>query len=194
MGKLNLGSCYHTGLAYALAYDANGETELCGKLFTNLESGIDGCAIAALETHRRQFNPDRDIKLFIVALKPVKIITGLEKNEDYKLETNAGCDNCGIEDRVYGDKLCANCAENDICDECDEECCSSCCEHSNIDCDDINCQCYEEDDTCSECDGPIDDCFCDDGYQDEFFAEMIIGTFKTMNAFARARWIKAQIK
>ena len=72
--EINLGGCYHDGVVYSLAYDANGEIELCDKTFTTLNTGIDGGAEAALLEHRKNFDPHRDVPRFIIALKPTSII------------------------------------------------------------------------------------------------------------------------
>lgn len=79
-----LGGCYHDDVVYSLGYDANGVVELSGGTFTSLDTGFDGGAKAALHRHRQNYDPTRDIKLFIVALKPVKVIIGKE-DEAYGL-------------------------------------------------------------------------------------------------------------
>lgn len=145
---LHLGDCYHSGLAYALGYHANDELELDAKLFTNLDTGLDGNAMAALLDHRRHFDPSRDVERFIVALKPVKIIM----NE-----------------------------EDDTCDDC--------CERLD------DCYCYVSSPLKTRTDSkednqkePFHTC------EDEFCEEFVVDTFEPMNAFARARWLKAKKK
>ena len=163
--KVTLGDCYHTGLAYALGYDANGEVELCGKVFTNLNTGGDS-AMKALSEHRQQFNPHRDIKRFIVALKPVKIITGLEDNEDDEICRECGegyCDCCC--DDEYDDEYCGNCNSHNCC--CDDD-------------DD-----YDEDGYCNQCMEICTDCTCNNKNEADI---------TPLNAFARARWLKSQEK
>lgn len=181
--EVTLGGCYHTGLAYALGYDVNGEVELCEKLFTNCNIGLGGGAMAALMKHRQEFDPSRDVEQFIVALKPVKIMIGREENEDYELGDNAGCDNCGVNDRVDGEVWCQDCIDDDICSGCDEQR-DDCC------CDDY------DDEYCGNCNSH--ECLCNDddwdGFNDtdEFDQENVADTFSPMNAFTRARWLKAQ--
>jgi len=80
-----LGGCYHDGLAYSLGYDACGVVELSGETFTNLNSGLDGGAEAALRRHRQNYDPNCDVERFIVALKPVKVIRGRRDGESYGL-------------------------------------------------------------------------------------------------------------
>ncbi len=82
-----LGGCYHDGVAYSLGYDANGKVELCGETFTSLDTGIDGGALAALRRHRQNYDPSRDVKCFIVALKPVRVVSGrMEDGDDDAIE------------------------------------------------------------------------------------------------------------
>lgn len=70
-----LGGCYRDGVAYSLGYrTSEGVIELCGEVFTSLDSGIDGGALAALRRHRQNFDPGRDVKRIIVALRPVRVI------------------------------------------------------------------------------------------------------------------------
>lgn len=166
--RLVLGGCYHSGLAYSLAYDANGETELTGETFTNLNAGIGNGAMGALTRHRQNFPSNGDTPRFIVALKPVKVILGREEDEEYKLPQTEEyvdsdtCSKCGIS---Y-DLGC-------FCDTCDE------CGYYFDDC-----GCHEDD-----CYGE-DGCWCDDELDDEFISD----TFSSMNAFDRARWIAAKEK
>lgn len=122
-----LSGCYHTGLTYSLGYYVHGEVELVGETFTNLNTGLDGGAMASLLEHRQQFDPMRDIEQFIVELKPVKIIPGREEGEDYKLDEDL-CDTCleEIDDCIREDDYdwCPACGElkdECICDEFDQE-------------------------------------------------------------------------
>lgn len=125
--KCILGNCYQTGLAYSLAYETNnGEIELVGETFTNLNTGLNGGAVEALRKYNENFNSARDVPRFIVALKLVNVT--------------------------------------------DHDC--------------------FDDDTCDGCGEQYDDCNCDD--IDEFDQKNIIDTFRPMNAFARARWLKIQ--
>lgn len=190
-----LSSCYHTGSAYALGYDVNGKVELDSNTFTTLDSGINGGVMAALMEHRRQFNPNRDVKRFIVVLKPVEIISGLEEDEDYKLEDNAGCDKCGIDDRVSGCFWCQDCIDEDadICSVCGygyEDCyCDEDCDDDNYDDEYYNeygCNCVlnDSDDFCDMCSRRFNN-FDDDN---------VSVTFGPLSAFARARWLKSQGK
>lgn len=239
----HLGGCYHTGLAYALGYDANGELELCSKLFTTLDSGIDGGALSALNKHRRLFCPDRDVEQFIVEMKPVKILHRVPESP-YGLDNTPGCCHCEEKadencccheyDESEGD-WCKECGyytdtlryqpsllchcprpEDDTClacnspllscccddeTECDEECCTSCSCDTDNEIGDICGACDEEieyctcdDDVCLGCEELFDNCSCDDGYEDELCQELVSETFQPMNAFARARWMRAQQK
>ncbi len=174
--EVYLGGCYHSGLAYALGYYASGEIELDEEIFTN----INGGAREALKEHRRDFDPSRDVKRFIVALKPVEVIMDEEENEYDEFDDNAGCDSCGENDRIEGENLCEFCLEDETYDNCDEECCSSCD------------YCSDKEDDCCLCEDCVyeDTCYCEDELCDEFVAD----TFEPMNAFARARWLKAQRK
>lgn len=191
-GELHLGGCYHTGLAYALGYDANGELELCSKLFTTLDSGIDGGARAALDKHRRLFCPNRDVEQFIVSLQPVEILHQVPESPD-DIDSAPGCSHC--EEKADEDCCCHNY------DECDEECCTSfSCGDDNED--DFCLACHEyidyctcdDGETCLGCEELFDNCSCDDGYEDELCQELVSETFQPMNAFARARWMRAQQK
>ena len=103
---VKLGDCYHDRVAYAIGYFVgNHRIELANKLFTTLNSGINGGVEAELD---RIANDSSDtlfgVNLFAVALKPTHIFD------------NAGCDCCGINDRVRGAKYCINCRlDPDIC-------------------------------------------------------------------------------
>jgi hypothetical protein len=174
--EITLGGCYHSGLAYALGYDANGEVELCSKLFTNFNTGLNGGAVAAQMEHRKQFDPNRDIKRFIVALKPVKILTGIPDGENYKLEDkshdtcgNSGvCEYCEIDECADGELWCQDCIDEDTCGSCDERY------------DDCECEFCDYEDGCG-C-----DCVCDTKVVEDH--EVVP---PPLNAFARARWIKS---
>jgi hypothetical protein len=195
--RIVLGGCYHSGLAYSLAYDANGEIELAGRTFTNLSTGLDGGAMGALNQHRRDFDPDRDVPCFIVALKPVKVILGREDGEDYKLPDTIACDSCKKEQLVKEDETCVECVDEDIFDECCYSLDECICGEQCSECHSFDCVC----DTCPDCGWLYEDCTCD-GYDrcrdggcrcDEFFEEFIADA-PPMNAFDRARWNKANKK
>lgn len=166
-GDISLGGCYHTGLAYSLAYDAHGKIELTGKTFTNLDAGLDGGAMGALREHRQNFDPSKDVPYFIVALKPVDVIFDPMDDETYEQWNNNGyCNNCG-----------------EICTDCN--------------CDNTDPVAILKDDDDTDChiefvivakSAQIEletDCDCD-----EFDQEFISDTFRPMNAFDRARWLK----
>ena len=84
------------------------------------------------------------------------------------------CCSCG-NDLANNEDLCQYCLE-DQCDFCGE---------------------FEEDCTCDDDDDDVEDycgkegCWCD---TDEFDKENVADTFRPMNAFARARWLKAKNK
>lgn len=171
--------CYHSGLAYVLGYDANGEVELDSKLFTNFNTGLNGGAVAAQMAHRQQFDPNCDIKRFIVALKPVQILTGIPDGDDYQLENNVWCDLCCINDREEGEKWCEDCLD-DCCHDCGDEA-------GYCDCEDA----YEDD--CNKY-----GCYCDTN-DNEDFCDMCSKRFNqdetpvsSLNAFARARHLKSK--
>jgi|GEM_PF-3813627 len=115
-------------------------------------------------------------------------------------DENAGCDLCGCNDRVEGELWCEGCLE-DNCYECEQpwdDC--TCNEDADDDCihcglDPETCGCWDEsdddgcdDDYCPGC-GNYQYCGCDE-FDDEFIAD----TFRSMNAFARARWLKENRK
>ena len=172
--ELSLGGCYHNRVAYSLGYDANGYIELCGPTYTDLKSGDYGGAMTALLDHRRQFDPNRDVEQFVVALKPVEIILGREEDEDYKIGNTAMCDDYCYDDEDIDDDdcYCINCGL-------DPETCG-CWDHDDDECSD--------EDYCPDFVIIINSC-CD-----EFDKENVAGTFHPMNAFARARWLKIQGK
>jgi len=124
----SLGGCYHDGVAYSLAYDANGVVELDGKTFTNLSSGLDGGVAAALRRHRQEFDPGRDIPRFIVALRPVKAIEwraasdtrgyGLPPGPEGKCELCRANGFAGKSCRRCGKRLCGGCSFDGVCDLC----------------------------------------------------------------------------
>lgn len=174
-----LGGCYHDGLAYSLAYDAHGTVELSGKTFTNLNTGLNGGAKAALLEHRRKFDPSRDIKQFIVALKPVEIISGLEDGECYKLLEDDICQRCDhargickIHDHEERQKDCLcdwSSDDDDYCGDCglsvcrcDDSFCADCGElQENCVCDE-ECVCYGNNCICNDCLSEDDDYDNDD--------------------------------
>ncbi|KKN91228.1 hypothetical protein LCGC14_0220960 [marine sediment metagenome] len=191
--EITLGSCYHTGLAYSLAYDAHGMVELSGKTFTNLDTGVDGGAMAALKEYQRNLNPDRDVPFFIVALKPVKIYRppDLDVCDDcFKWKKDCACDEndttnsgCNCLDGNCDDDCCENCGE--LYEHCQGLCLDNydpCDECGSSDCD---CWVYQES-YCQNC-GLVDyKCFCPDGCRcnNEVVAP-------PLNAFDRARFLKA---
>ena len=79
----------------------------------------------------------------------------------------------------YRDENCSGGYGDDCCEECGEQYCD-CCEdayNNNVD------------DLCSIC--CRSDCLCDE-YGDDLDDENVDQTFRPMNAFARARWLKAR--
>lgn len=166
--KIKLGDCYHTGKAYCLGY-RNGhgeEIELDKKLFTGLDGGIEGGAKAALKRHPEEF-PMRDIPRFIVELSAVRIID----------EDTSNCDE--DDDNFDDDGYCNECGEIFIDCECEDICdIDGCwCNDRHLDNTEI-CECGYHD----------EDCCCD---TDEFDYENVDQTFRPMNAFARAQWLKS---
>ncbi len=191
--KIVLGSCYHMGLVYSLAYDANGETELRGETFTNLRNGFDGGAMAALKKHRRNFDPSRDVPLFIVSLKPVKIILGRDKDEAYRLSTGIPvCNRCEINDQVDDNEWCQECIDReDMCLDCGclfEDSCG-CWDEDDEDCNEYGCYCDLNDssDFCDMCSCRFDD----EDDEDEYDYE-VHSTLGPLNPFTRARRLKEQ--
>lgn len=246
MKEITLGGCYHTGMVYALGYDANGVVELDDKIFTNFDTGLNGGAVAALNDHRKRFDADRDLKRFIVALKPIKIMDEQDETTKCKrchilpcAEKQMFCETC-IYDTMCcrcfaeynncdcGDYTCRGCddrKENAVCNKCccDGRDCLSCHKHMRNDqcleceqtiencfcdyeddedfCDDEDCEYDEEqEDTCAWCGEYHFECQCQYDNKrpcdcgDEFCKEFVSESFKSMNAFARARWIRAQEK
>ena len=213
--KVKLGGCYHDGKAYCLGYrnGHDGEVELDAKLFTGLSKGVEGGAEAALRSHRENYDPSADIPRFIVELVAVRII-----DED---TGNAGCDSCGTQDREDGQTECLDClADDEDCEcgshpddcSCDEESdmgeyCFDCgendddclCHEDEGDCircglDHTTCGCWDEDGYCNECQEICTDCEClatSGGCMADFDDENVDQTFRPMNAFARARWLRA---
>lgn len=166
--NVTLGGCYHSGFAYCLGYDANGKTELCDKLFTNLDSGSGGGALAELYRYREKFDPDQDVPRFIVRLRPVRILHRDLENPKELEDTPECCTSCEQNDRSDEDELCNDCIETDTCEECYER--SS------------DCTCDEEYDDGLSC------CICG-GKDCEY--ECVPYISEHMNAFDRARWNKA---
>lgn len=93
------------------------------------------------------------------------------------------------------DEYCEGCDE--LCDDCLCDCCVECDKLYN------DCICNDDDDCCEECSQSHDDCLrcsecdcCDcqviKTSLNEFDQENVADTFRPMNAFARARWLKAQ--
>ncbi len=197
-----LGDCYHTGLAYSLAYDAGGRIELSGKIFTNLDVDFDGGAMNALQDHRKKFVSGRDVPHFIVALKPVKIIMGKKEDRPYRLPYsdpygNAGCDCCGTDDRIPGEKLCQDCLKEDTCYSCGRTLDDCLCEFCD-NCDETLGDCLCE--RCGSCDTIIDpeklcpNCGCDDDCRENISLEDHEVVTPPLNAFYRARHLKIQGK
>lgn len=116
--EVTLGGCYHTGLAYSLGYypsDNNDEIELSGETFTNFNTGLNGGARAALLEHRKNFDPSRDLPRFIVALKPVEIISPPNEHDCCSAEDDDDiCGDCG---NYFEDCIC--CCEDCYDDPCD---------------------------------------------------------------------------
>ena len=171
-----LGGRYHDGVVYATGYAVDdGAIELDDKLFTTFDTGISGGVAGELDRLRANFNPSNDIRRFAVALKTVKII-----------------------DDKYDDSYCGNCDQNG--NNC--TCLSAiavwpvCCQNWE------DCPCDDDEDYCDECGSDYDDCECEyccgeegclcnpnnDNLNEEFASD----TFRPMNAFTRARWIKAR--
>lgn len=212
--QVKLGGCYHTGKAYCLGYrnGHDGEVELDTKIFTGLNGGVESGAESALNRHREKFDCTADIPRFIVELAAVRII-----DENTNVDTHVGPDIC---DQCLNSVEHCVCCENfkihvDFCscDETsddDEDC--KCGSHSDdCNCDgalddvddycfdcgerDEDCLCYEDDDDCIRCGMDSDTCGCWDegGCMDtsDLDDENVDKTFRPMNAFARARWLKA---
>jgi len=198
--EVTLGGCYHTGLTYALGYDANGEIELDSKLFTNLDTGLDGGAMEALVQHRNGFDPNRDVEKFIVALKPVKVIARVTYGRSPEPEDDCNCETYGVKDGEGNPVLCNDCAKEMTCEICGnyDDCDCFCSECGGIIEDDCSCD-YDEDDclgcgldpnNCGGC-GDSDECDeCLDELSAEFDNELVSDTFRTMNPFERARYVK----
>lgn len=185
--EICLGGCYHSGCAWGIGYYAHGKTiELLDNIFTTFNSGFNGGVVAELKKIHAKFNPLRDVPKFAVALKPVRIV----KLDDEEVWTdNARCDKCGCCDRADG-KLCR--VEKDLryCDDC---------LRYGINPETRDCWDYDdEDDRYDSAISIIDDDCCPGcgNYQycdcDEFDVEFVADTFRSMNAFARARWLKTR--
>lgn len=100
------------------------------------------------------------------------------------------CERCGDRERFGNDTLCLRCVDNDLCEKCLER-------YDNCACgvdEDYDCLCSTEDDVCSRCYELHEDCECGGCTKcsDEFDEEFVCSTFRSMNAFDRARWIRAQ--
>lgn len=75
------------------------------------------------------------------------------------------------------------CCNNDLCQKCLDDSCSECGEvDGQCCCEDMCDECY----CCGE-----EECLCD---TDELDKENVADSFHPMNAFARARWLRAQQK
>ncbi len=188
--NVKLGGCYHTGKAYCLGY-RNGhgeEVELDDQLFTCLDGGIEGGAEAALKRHTKEF-PQRDVPRFIVELAAVKIIDEDTRNDDY-------CSDCGRDGCICDESFCCDCGElqeectcGEVCVDCGEELepnkcyCDCCCDDEDC----LHCGLYPL--TCGCWDNSLEGgCMGDDDLDDE----NVDKTFRPMNAFTRARWLKAR--
>jgi len=185
---IQMGGCYHSGVAWGIGYYAGGRCiELHDKIFTTFDSGINGGVAAELRKMRENHDPSRDVPKFAIALKPVRIV---ELDGDGEDTGNAGCDQCGCCDRVDGKLLCEDCLDT-YCPECEQPwedclCNNDECIHCGLDPD--TCGCWDEsDDEDDDDDDDCPGCGCDK-FDDEFIAD----TFRSMNAFARARWLKAR--
>lgn len=109
----------------------------------------------------------------------IGVIDGNALFHGEEITDNAGCDSCGIHDRIEGEKLCQDCLDDDICD-----------------------------DDCFECGGNPETCGCwnddndydydnYDDYDDDYSNEIDCAcntevVTPPLNAFARARYLKAQ--
>jgi len=215
--KVKLGGCYHSGRAYCLGYRTNhNEIELDDKLFTCLDNRIEGGAQAALKRHPSEF-PQLDVPRFIVELAAVRII-GEDTENTYcdgccNLYGNCTCENmcenchgfdCVCDDDDDDEDIYDNCL---TC--CEKNSCCICNEDDDLDDDDClrcgmdstTCGCWDEDGYCTQCQEICTDCDClatsggcmgdPDIDTDEFDDENVYQTFRPMNAFARARWLKA---
>jgi len=218
--NVKLGGCYHTGRAYCLGYrttqelgsDGDGsEIELDTEIFTCLDSGLLGGARAALKKHREGFDSSKDIPRFIVELAAVRIID--------EVIGGVECNGCGTRDVEDGQDKCLDClpeedcecgshpddcncdgalddVDDDYCDDCDKfEC--ICDESFCCDCGEQQeeCTCDDDDDDCIRCGLDPDTCGCwDEGgcmNTSDLDDENVNQTFRPMNAFARAHWLKA---
>lgn len=203
--KVKLGGCYHTGRAYCLGYrTSHEEIELANELFTCLEGGFKGGAKTALNECKENFDHTKDIPRFIVELAAVKII-------DEDCECGSHPDDCSCNDESGVIEYCLECGEDDIdclchedegdcircgldyttcgcwdddgyCSECGEICTDCDCEDANVFCDECGLP-LDQDDECND----IDACTCDSDLDDENVDQ----TFRPMNPFVRARWLKA---
>ena len=100
------------------------------------------------------------------------------------------CKLCKEREQLEDDIWCLSCVSNDICEKCLER-------YDNCACgvdEDYDCLCSEEDDVCSRCCELHEDCDCGGCTKcsDEFDEEFVCSTFRSMNAFDRARWIRTQ--
>ena len=118
-----------------------------------------------------------------------------DENED---SGNAGCDMCGINDRAPGSKFCDECIE-EMCPDCEELLEDCCCEDGDDEdycfgCDNYQyCDCNDDDDwlDCEKCGGSYETCECEDICgQPGCWCDPEVAT-PPLNAFARARWLKA---
>jgi len=118
MCRIKLGECYHDGVAYAIGYNNGfGTIELEDKIFTTFDTGIDGGVLGELNRINANFDRSRDLPKFVVALKPVHIITDIQ-NDDIAFDitydesiNNAKCDNYGLNNGEDSRKEPNNCRE-----------------------------------------------------------------------------------
>lgn len=161
--KVKLGGCYHTGKAYCLGYrnSCDGEVELDTKVFTCLDSGVDGGAMAALNQHKERFDCSADIPRFIVELAAVRIIA-----EDTDVGLHVGPDVCdGCLNSIEHCVCCKKCSIHvDFC-HCDETCEGCCnleedctCESMCEECHGFDCACDEK--VCVDCGEELENCTC----------------------------------
>jgi len=87
-------------------------------------------------------------------------------------------------------EYCFDCGENDddcLCHEDEGDCIRCGLDHTT-------CGCWDEDGYCNECQEICTDCEClatSGGCMADFDDENVDQTFRPMNAFARARWLRA---
>jgi len=132
-----LGLCYHDNVVYGIGYAVGGgRIELCDRIFTTFNTGIDGGVVGALNDLS-----SRGVNYFAVAMKPVHIYTksceeqGTVTDEpDNHLEYGL-CEICFEPLAVDDDIVCEQCLpeacifcemsekmhESDLCSDCFHE-------------------------------------------------------------------------